>query len=97
MEENKLEDMKKPRWRQAERLKHIVSVLKQNRRVTVDSLVQYFVERSRLPNGGGWDCSSVTIKRDIEVIKKCKKNKILDRRLEVDVPDSIYEELVNMI
>lgn len=70
MEENKLEDMKKPRWRQAERLKHIVSVLKQNRRVTVDSLVQYFVERSRLPNGGGWDCSSVTIKRDIEVLKK---------------------------
>ena len=40
MEENKLEYMKKPRWRQADRLQHIVSVLKQNRRVTVDSLVE---------------------------------------------------------
>ncbi len=70
MEENKLEDMKKPRWRQADRLKHIVSVLKQNRMVTVDSLVKYFAERSRLPDGEGWDCSSVTIKRDIGVLKK---------------------------
>ena len=70
MEENKLEDMKKPRWRQADRLKHIVSVLKQNRKVTVDSLVKYFAELSRLPDGEGWDCSSVTIKRDIGVLKK---------------------------
>ena len=37
------------------------------------------------------------LKKDIEVIKKAKKSKILDRRLEVVIPDSIYEELVNMI
>ena len=37
------------------------------------------------------------LKKDIEVIKKAKKNKILDRRLEVEIPDSIYEELISMI
>ena len=37
------------------------------------------------------------LKKDIEVIKKAKMNKILDRRLEVEVEDSIYEDLINMI
>lgn len=34
------------------------------------------------------------LKRDLEVINKAKKNKILDRVLEIEVPEGIYEELV---
>lgn len=36
------------------------------------------------------------LKRDKEVIKKAKTSKILDRILEVDIPDNIYEEAKNM-
>ena len=35
--------------------------------------------------------------KDEEVIKKAKKNKTLNKMLEVDIPDSIYEELLNLI
>ena len=37
------------------------------------------------------------LKRDIEVFNKAKSSKILNRHLEVDVPDSIFEELGSMI
>ena len=37
------------------------------------------------------------LKKDINVIKKCQKNKILDRKLDIVIPESIYEELENMI
>ena len=37
------------------------------------------------------------LKKDIEVIRKAKKSKVLDRSLQVEVPDSIYIELENMI
>lgn len=33
------------------------------------------------------------LKKDIEVIKKAKNNKLLERALEVEVPESIYEIL----
>lgn len=33
------------------------------------------------------------LKKDLEVINKAQKTKILDRKLEVVVPDTIYEEL----
>lgn len=36
------------------------------------------------------------LKKDIEVIEKARKSKILDRTLEVSVSDEIYEELKNM-
>jgi predicted RNA-binding protein YlxR (DUF448 family) len=36
------------------------------------------------------------LKKDIEVIEKAKKSKILDRTLEVSVGEEIYEELKNM-
>lgn len=36
------------------------------------------------------------LKKDIEVIEKAKKSKILDRTLEVSVSEEIYEELKNM-
>lgn len=37
------------------------------------------------------------LKKDLEVIKKCKKNKILDRKLGIEISDKIYEELINMV
>ncbi len=37
------------------------------------------------------------LKKDVEDIKKAHQNKILDRVLEIEVPDAIYEELINII
>ena len=39
----------------------------------------------------------VYIKKDIEVLKKAKKNKILDKRLEIEIPEEIYEEIEKII
>ena len=61
-------------------------------RVVRDKDGNVMVDLSGKANGRG-----AYLKRDIDVINRAKKSKILDRRLEVNVPDSIYEELVNMI
>ena len=53
---------------------------------------EVFVDLSGKANGRG-----AYLKKDIEVIKKCKKNKILDRKLVIEIPDSIYEERGGMI
>ena len=37
------------------------------------------------------------LKKDIEGIKKAKSNKLLNRVLEVEIPDKIYEELEKII
>ena len=37
------------------------------------------------------------LKKDAEVIEKAKKTKVLDRVLEVSIPDEIYEEMLNII
>lgn len=37
------------------------------------------------------------LKKDIEVIKKAQKSKILDRTLEVDIPADIYDELIKSV
>lgn len=37
------------------------------------------------------------LKKDIEVINKAKQNKALERVLEVEIPEIIYEELINII
>ena len=37
------------------------------------------------------------LKKDIDVINKAKKSKILDRVLEVCVPDEIYEILIRKV
>ena len=37
------------------------------------------------------------IKKDVSVVDKAKKSKVLERHLEVVVPDAIYEELKNII
>ena len=61
-------------------------------RVVRDNTNHVMVDPTGKANGRG-----AYLKKDLEVIKKAKKNKILDRRLEVEIPDSIYVELESMI
>lgn len=37
------------------------------------------------------------IKKDLEVLKKAIKSKILEKRLECKIEDSVYEEIKNII
>ena len=37
------------------------------------------------------------LKKDKEVIKKAQNTKVLERILEVTIPDSIYEEMLNLV
>ena len=37
------------------------------------------------------------IKKDLGVLEKAKKNKILDRMLELEIPDQIYDEISKII
>ncbi len=37
------------------------------------------------------------IKKDVEVIKKAKVNKALERHLEVNIPDDVYEEIIKTL
>ena len=37
------------------------------------------------------------LKRDLTVIDKAQKSKILDKKLEVNVPDSVYNELRELV
>ena len=39
----------------------------------------------------------VYLKGDVEIIEKAKKSKILNRKLEVEVPDDIYEKLKEVV
>lgn len=61
-------------------------------RIVRDNTNNVFIDTTGKANGRG-----AYLKKDIDVIKKAQKNKILDRRLEVEVPTSIYEELESMI
>ena len=61
-------------------------------RVVKDNTGHVFVDISGRANGRG-----AYLKKDKDVINKAKMNKILDRKLEVKVPDSVYEEILDMI
>ena len=37
------------------------------------------------------------LKKDASVFEKAKKSKILDKVLEVEVPDSIFDDLMNIV
>jgi len=37
------------------------------------------------------------LKKDLEVINQAQKTKVLNRHLEVEVPETIYEELKNLL
>jgi len=53
---------------------------------------EVFVDESGKLNGKG-----AYLKLDVSVIEKARSSKVLNRYLEIDVPDSIYEELENLI
>lgn len=48
-------------------------------------------ETSRMNGKGAY------LKKDVEVINKARKNKILDRALEVEVPEKLYDEMLKTI
>ena len=50
------------------------------------------VDESGKANGRG-----AYLKKDIQTIEKAEKSKILNKRLEVEVPSSIYEELKSKV
>jgi len=50
------------------------------------------IDETGKANGRG-----VYLKRDLEIFEKAKKSKILNRQLEVEIPDSIYEELKTLV
>ena len=61
-------------------------------RIVKDKENNIIIDETGKANGRG-----AYLKKDIEVIKKAKKNKILGKELGVEIPNNIYEELENMI
>mgnify|MGYP004616854625 FL=1 len=57
-------------------------------RVVRDNSGTVFLDKTFKANGRG-----VYLKRDIDVINKCEKNKILNRHLGVEVTPLVYEEI----
>ena len=58
----------------------------------------------RTPNGevvidpvGKANGRGAYLKKDKEIVLKAQKTKVLDKKLEVNVPDSIYDELIKML
>lgn len=37
------------------------------------------------------------LKKDIQVFKQAKESKILNRQLEIEIPDSIFDKLENLV
>ena len=61
-------------------------------RIVRDKEYNIVVDESGKVNGRG-----AYIKKDIEVVKKAQKTKILDKNLEITIPDNIYDELIDII
>jgi predicted RNA-binding protein YlxR (DUF448 family) len=61
-------------------------------RVVRDNNGNVSVDTTGKANGRG-----AYLKKDKEVINKAKTTKALERILEVTIPDSIYEEMLNII
>ena len=53
---------------------------------------EVFVDPSGKQNGKG-----VYLKLDKEIIEKARKSKVLDKYLEIEVNDKIYDEIVDLI
>jgi uncharacterized protein len=57
-------------------------------RIVKDNTGKIFVDKTGKANGRG-----AYIKKDIEVLKKAKLGKQLNRHLEINIPDDIYNEI----
>lgn len=53
---------------------------------------EVIVDETGKKNGRG-----AYIKKDVQTVEKAKKTKQLERHLEVEVPDSIYETLMQIV
>ena len=61
-------------------------------RIVKNNEGKVFVDETGKANGRG-----AYIKKDLEILEKAKKTKVLDKQLETIVSDEIYEELKNII
>lgn len=61
-------------------------------RIVKNNEGEVFVDITGKANGRG-----AYIKKDLEVLEKAKKSKVLERHLETNISDEIYEELKNII
>lgn len=61
-------------------------------RVVKDNIGNVFVDETGKQNGRG-----AYLKKDLDVVDMAYKSKVLDRHLEISVPDSVYEELRKII
>ncbi len=61
-------------------------------RIVKNKELGIIVDQTGKVNGKG-----AYIKKDIEVLTKAKKTKALERALDFQIPDSVYEELENII
>ena len=61
-------------------------------RVVRDNVGNVSVDTTGKANGRG-----AYLKKDKEVINKAKTTKALERILEITIPDSIYEEMLNLV
>ena len=61
-------------------------------RVVRDNNGNVFVDDTNKANGRG-----AYLKKDLEVIKKAQQTKILDRILEINIPDTIYDQLIEIV
>ena len=61
-------------------------------RVVRDNNGNVFVDDKNKANGRG-----AYLKKDKDVILKAKDSKVLERHLEVKIPESIYDELISKI
>ena len=64
--------------------KELIRVVKTNDGVIVD-------ETGKVNGHGAY------LKKDLEVFKKAREKKILNKVLEVDIPDKVFEDLENLI
>ena len=61
-------------------------------RVVKNKEGEVFIDTTGKANGRG-----AYLKKDIEVIENASKSKALNKILEIEIPDSIYEELKELI
>lgn len=60
-------------------------------RVVKNKENEIFIDLTGKVNGRG-----VYLKKDIKVIEKAHNNKSLDRSLQIKIPESVYEELIDL-
>lgn len=61
-------------------------------RIVRTPLKEVIIDESGKANGRG-----AYLKKDKDIINKAKQTKILDKVLEVDIPDNIYDEMLEKI